>query len=84
MAVLLRRRRRLGGCCIGMLGRVLLATIIMATFLFLLANFGSGLRHFMPAAFWLAGQIIFGAAAFLAAAVFFKAIPPGFMRWWRR
>ena len=83
MAVSLRRRRRLGGGCIGMLGRILLATMIMATFLFVLANFGSGLRHFMPAAFWLAGQIIFGTAAFFAGAVFFKAIPAGLMRRWR-
>ena len=83
MAVLLRRRRRLGGGCIGMMGRIFLATMIMAIFLFVFANFGSGLRHFMPAALWLAGQVIFGGAAFLAAAFFFKAIPAGLVRRWR-
>jgi putative peptidoglycan lipid II flippase len=83
MVVLLRRRRRLGGGCIGMMGRIFLATMIMAIFLFVFANFGSGLRHFMPAALWLAGQVIFGGAAFLAAAVFFKAIPAGLVRRWR-
>ena len=66
--------------CIGMMGRIFLATMIMAIFLFVFANFGSGLRHFMPAALWLAGQVIFGGATFFAAAVFFKAIPSGLAR----
>ena len=83
MAVLLRRRRRLGGGSIGMMGRIFLATMIMAIFLVVFANFGAGLKHFMPAAFWLAGQVIFGGAAFVVAAVFFKAIPAGLVRRWR-
>ncbi len=83
MVVLLRRRRRLGLGSIGMMGRIFLATMIMAILLFVFENFGSGLRHFMPAAFWLAGQVIFGGAAFFAAAVFFKAIPVGLVRRWR-
>jgi putative peptidoglycan lipid II flippase len=84
MAVLLRRRRRLDGGCIGMMGRIFLATIIMAIFLVVFANFGSGLRQFMPAALWLVGQVIFGGAVFLAAAAFFQAIPQGLVRRWRR
>jgi putative peptidoglycan lipid II flippase len=83
MVVLLSRRRRLGWGSIGMIGRIFLATIIMAIFLVGVENFGSGLRYFMPAAFWLAGQVIFGATAFLAAAFFFKAIPVGLVRRWR-
>ena len=55
----------------------------MAIFLVVFSNFGSELRHFMPAAFWLAGQVVFGGIAFLAAAVFFKAIPEGLVRRWR-
>ena len=83
MAVLLRRRRRLGWGCIGMIGRIFLATVIMAIVLFVFANFDPELRHFLPSAFWLVAQVIFGGAAFLAAAVFFKAIPPGLLRRWR-
>ena len=83
MAVLLGRRGRLGGGCIGMMGRIFLATMTMAICLVVFSGFGSGLRHFMPAAFWLAGQIIFGGAIFLAAAVFFKAIPAGLVRRWQ-
>ena len=55
-----------------MMGRIFSATIIMAIFLVVFANFGSELRHFMPAAFWLADQVVFGGTVFLAAAVFFK------------
>ncbi len=83
MAGLLSRRGRLGGGCFGMMGRILLATIIMTIFLVVLSKFSPGLRHFMPAAFWLAGQIVLGGTAFLAAAFFFKAIPVGFLRRWR-
>ena len=83
MAVLLRRHRRFGGGCIGMMGRILLATMIMAVLLVGLADFGSGLRHFIPAAIWLACQVIFGGATFIAAAFFFKAIPAGLMSRWR-
>tara|TARA_B100001057_G_scaffold173784_1_gene174501 strand:+ start:1731 stop:3308 length:1578 start_codon:yes stop_codon:yes gene_type:complete len=84
MAFLLRRRRRLDGSCIGMMGRIFLATIIMAIVLVVFAYFGSGLRQFMPAAFWLVGQVIFGGAAFLTAAVLFQAIPASLVRRWRR
>ena len=66
-----------------MMGRIFLATMIMAIFLFVFENFGSGLRHSMPAAFWLVGQVIFGSAAFVAAAIFFKAIPVGLLGRWR-
>ena len=45
MAVLLRRRHRLDGACVGMMVRIILATIIMAIFLVSFANFGSGLRQ---------------------------------------
>ncbi len=83
MAVLLRRRGRLGGGCFGMMGRILLATIIMTIFLVVLAKFSPGLRHFMPAALWLASQIVLGGTVFLAAAFFFKAIPAGLLRRWR-
>ena len=83
MAVLLRRSSRLGWGSIGMIGRIFLATMTMAILLVVFAHFGSGLRHLMPAALWLAGQVIFGGAAFLAAAVFFKAIPAGLVRRWR-
>ncbi len=85
MVVLLRRSRRLGGSCLGMMGRILLATMVMSIFLVFLANFGSELRLIMPAAFWLAGQIALGGAAFLTAAFFLKAIPAGLLRrWWHR
>ena len=83
MAVLLRRRRRLGGGCIGMMGRIFLATIIMTIFLVVLTNFGSGLRHFMPAAFWLAGQSSFRWRCLSHCGCFFKAIPAGLVRPWR-
>ena len=83
MAVLLRRWGRLGGGCFGMMGRILLATVIMSIFLIGLTNLGSGLRHFMPAVFWLAGQIVLGGTVFLTAAFFFKAIPAGLKRPWR-
>ena len=83
MVVLLRRLSRLGGGCISMMGRIFLATMMMSIFLILLANFGSGLKHFVPAALWLAVQVIFGAAAFFAAAFFFKAIPAGLAYRWR-
>ena len=46
MAVLLRRCGRLGGGCFGMMGRILLATIIMTIFLVVLTNFGSGFKAF--------------------------------------
>jgi len=65
------------------MGRILLATIIMTVFLVVLTNFGSGLRHFMPAVFWLAGQIVLGGAVFLNTTFFFKAIPAGLKRPWR-
>ena len=83
MAVLLRRQRRLGGGCVGMMGRIFLATMIMAIFLVVFANFGSGLRHFVPArsGSW-SGDLWW--RCLLAAAVFFKAIPAGLMRRWRQ
>ena len=83
MAVLLRRWGRLGGGCFGMMGRILLATVIMMIFLAVLTNLGSGLRHFVPAVFWLAGQIVLGGTVFLTAAFFFGAIPAGLKRPWR-
>ena len=83
MAVLLRRRRHLGWGSIEMMGRIFLATMTMAIFLVGFTNFGSGLRHFVPAALWLASQVIFGGVVFIAAAVFFKAIPVGLVRRWQ-
>ena len=83
MAVLLGRRRCLGWGSIGKMGRIFLATMTMAISLVVFANFGSELRYLMPAAFWLAGQVIFGGATFFAAALFFKAIPVGLVRRWR-
>ena len=83
MVILLRRRRRLGVDWLYMMGRIVLATLVMAIFLFTLTNFGTGLRHNVPAAFWLVGLVIFGSATFFGSAVFFRAIPAGLVRRWR-
>ncbi len=83
MTILLRRHRRLGGGWLGMMGRIFLATMVMAIVLIALLNFGAGLRHNMPPALWLSGLIIFGGAAFFSAAALFKAIPPGLVCRWQ-
>jgi hypothetical protein len=83
MVILLRRRRRLGVDWLYMMGRIVLATLVMAIFLFTLTNFSTGLRHNVPAAFWLVGLVIFGGATFFGSAVFFGAIPAGLVSRWR-
>ena len=83
MVVLLCRRRRLSGGWLVMMGRIFLATMVMVILLLGLVNFGAGLRHDVAAAFWLAGLVIFGAAAFIGAAVLFNAVPAGLVRRWR-
>ena len=80
MAVLLHRRRRLGVAWLYMMGRILLATLVMAIFIFMLTNFGTGLQHNLPAALWLIGLVISGGVVFFASAIFFRAIPTGLMR----
>ena len=83
MAILLRRRCRLGVGWLSMIGRIFLSTIVMAIFLIALANFGAGFRHNIPAVLWLTGLVIFGAGTFLAMAFLFRAIPPSLVRLWR-
>ena len=80
MAALLHRRRRLGVAWLCMMGRILLATLVMAIFIFMLTNFGTGLQHNLPAALRLIGLVISGGVVFFASAVFFRAIPAGLMR----
>ena len=85
MAILLLQRRRLGVDWLFMLGRVLLATLVMSVVLFTLKNFGAELQNSVPSVFWLAGLVILGGAVFFVSAIFFKAIPVGFARrWWTR
>ena len=83
MVILLRRRCRLGGSSLVILGRIFLATMVMAIFLVALGSFDSGLRYSIPAALWLAGLVIFGGITFLASAALFGAMPPGLVRRWR-
>ncbi len=78
MVILLRRRRRLGAGWLPIMGRIFLATLIMAFFLLVFVNFSTGMRHRLPAAFWMVGLVVAGGCVFFAAAWLFRSIPFGF------
>ena len=80
MAILLRRRGRLGGGWLGMVGRIFLASLVMAMLLWVMSWFAVGVRQFLPAAGWLAFLVVIGGGGFLLAAWCFRAIPAGFVR----
>ena len=80
MAILLRRRGRLGGGSLGMIGRIFLASLVMAMLLFAMVQLAGGIRQFLPAAGWLACLVAVGGGGFLSAAWCFRAIPAGFVR----
>ena len=84
MAALLRRHRRLSGRWLPMMGRIFLAALMMALFLFSITNFFAGVQHSLPTAVWMFGLVIMGGCVFFAAAWFFKSIPIGLGHRWRR
>ena len=77
MAILLRRRGRLGGGSLGMIGRIFLASLVMAMLLLAMVWLAGGIRQFLPAAGWLACLVAVGGGGFLIAAGCFRAIPAG-------
>ena len=80
MAVLLHRRGRLGGGSLGMIGRIFLASLVMAILLLAMVSLAGGIRQLLPAAGWLACLVVVGGGGFLVAAWCFRAIPAGFVR----
>ena len=80
MAILLRRRGRLGGGSLGMIGRIFLASLVMAMLLLAMVWLAGGIRQFLPAAGSLACLVAVGGGGFLIAAWCFRAIPAGFVR----
>ena len=80
MVVLLCRRGRLGGGSLGMIGRIFLASLVMAMLLLAMVWFAGGVRQFLPAAGWLAFLVAVGGGGFVLAAWCFRAIPAGFVR----
>jgi putative peptidoglycan lipid II flippase len=80
MVVLLCRRGRLGGGSLGMIGRIFLASLVMAMLLLAMVWLAGGIRQFLPAAGWLAVLVVGGGGGFVLAAWCFRAIPAGFVR----
>ena len=80
MAILLRRRGRLGGGSLGMIGRIFLASLVMAMLLLPLVWLAGGIRQFLPAAGLLACLVAVGGGGFFSAAWYLRAIPAGFVR----
>jgi peptidoglycan biosynthesis protein MviN/MurJ (putative lipid II flippase) len=79
MAILLHRRGRLGGGWLGMIGRIFLASLIMAILLLAMVWLAGGIKQFLPAAGWLACLVAVGGGGFLFAAWCFRAFPAGFV-----
>jgi hypothetical protein len=80
MVVLLCRRGRLGAGSLAMVGRIFLASLVMAMLLLAMVWFAGGIRQFLPAAGWLAFLVVGGGGGFVLAAWCFRAIPAGFVR----
>ncbi|MGB2457095.1 MAG: murein biosynthesis integral membrane protein MurJ, partial [Candidatus Puniceispirillaceae bacterium] len=80
MAILLCRRGRLGRGSLGMIGRIFLASLVMAMLLLAMVWLAGGVRQLLPAAGFLACLVAVGGGGFLLAAWCFRAIPAGFVR----
>ena len=82
LAILLHHNGRLGRNWFGDVGRITLATLVMAVLLLMFINFGVDLKQSVPAVIWLACLVVVGAVIFIGAAAFFKAIPARLFQWW--
>ena len=80
MVALLHRRGSLGFGWLGMVGRIFLASLVMAILLLAMPWFAGGIKQFLPAAGWLAFLVVIGGGGFLLAVWCFRAIPAGFVR----
>ena len=75
MAGLLWRQRRLRGGWFGPLGRILLASMVMAAMLTALQHLVDPAHFGVPAALWLACLVLLGGASYAAAALVTGAVP---------
>jgi hypothetical protein len=62
-----------------MIGRIFLASLVMAMLLLVMVWLAGGLKPFLPAAGLLACLVAVGGGGFLSAAWCFRAIPAGFV-----
>ena len=80
MALLLIRNKWLGLDCSRLLGRILLASLLMAATIAALQHFGAGISAAVPRAVWLALLVVTGAIAYAGSALLLDAVPAGLRR----